>query len=67
MIETFNTQKANWNKFNQYLKDNHASIKNQMTKLMQNSTYENLNEDAILLRNVIIEASNQFISKRRSF
>jgi hypothetical protein len=66
MIKTFNTYKVNWNKFSQYFKSNHASIKNQMTKLMQNSIFENLNEDAKLLRNVIIETSNQFISKRRS-
>jgi hypothetical protein len=65
MIEKFNTQKADWNKFNQYFKDNHSSIKTRMTRLMINSNVDNLNEEAKLLRNVIIEASNQSISKRR--
>ncbi len=27
MIKKFNTQKANWNKFSQYFKDNHSNIK----------------------------------------
>jgi hypothetical protein len=66
MTKKFNTQKANWNKFNQYFKDNHSNIKNRMTRLLINSNSKNLNEDAKLLRNVINEASNQSIAKRRS-
>ncbi len=34
--------------------------------MLNNSDSKNLNEDAKLLRDVIIEASNKFISKRRS-
>ncbi len=66
MIEKFNTQKANWNKFSEYFKNNHSNIKSRMSRLLNNSCSKNLNEDAKLLRDVIIEASNQFISKRRS-
>jgi FtsZ-binding cell division protein ZapB len=65
MTKKFNTQKANWNKFSQYLKDNHSNIKNRITRLLNNYDSKNLNEDAKLLRDVIIEASNQFFSKRR--
>jgi hypothetical protein len=66
MTEKFNTQKTNWNKFSQYFKNNHLSIKSRMSRLLINSTFDNLNEEAKLLKNVIIEASNQFISKKRS-
>ncbi len=66
MIEKFNTQKTNWNKFSKYIKNNHSSIKNRMSRLLNNSCQESLNEDAKLLRNVIIETSDVFISKRRS-
>ncbi len=66
MTESFNTQKANWNKFSQYFKNNHASIKNRMIQLMNNFVSKNLNEDAELLRDHIIETSNQSIFKRRS-
>jgi hypothetical protein len=66
MIEKFNTDKANWNKFSQYFKDNHSSIKSRMARLMSDPTSKNLNERAKLLRDVIIESSNHFISKRRS-
>jgi hypothetical protein len=66
MTKKFNTQKANWNKFSQYFKDNYSSIKNKMSRLLINSTLDSLNEEAKLLRNVIIETSNQSISKRRS-
>jgi flagellar hook-basal body complex protein FliE len=66
MTKKFNTQKANGNKFSEYFKNNHSSIKNWMSKLLNNSCQENLNEDAKLLRDVIIEASNLFISKKRS-
>ncbi len=65
MNGAFNTQKANWEKFNQYLKDNHSSVKSQMIQLMSNSTTKNLNEGAILLRDVIVNASNLSIPKRR--
>jgi hypothetical protein len=66
MTKKFNTQKADWNKFNQYFKNNHSSIKNRMSRLLNNSQSKNLNEEAKLLRDVIIKASNQAISKRRS-
>jgi hypothetical protein len=66
MTRKFNTQKANWNKFSQYFKNNHSSIKDRMTSLLINSTSNNLNEKTKLLKDVIVEASNQFISKKRS-
>jgi hypothetical protein len=66
MIEKFNTQKANWNKFSQYVKDNHSSIKSRMTWLMSDSMSKNLNERAKCLRDVIIETLNKFTSKRWS-
>ncbi len=66
MTKQFNTQKANWNKFSEYFKNNHSSIKSRMSILLNNLCQKNLNEDAKLLRNVIIETSNRFISKRRS-
>ena len=66
MTDAYNTQKTNWKKFESYFKDNHAVIKNQMIKLMKNLTTKNLNEEAELLRDKIIEISNQAISKRRS-
>ncbi len=53
--------------FVQYLKNNHSSIKDRMTSLLINSTSNSLNEKAKLLRDVIVEALNQFISKRRSW
>ncbi len=62
----FNAQKANWEKSDSYLKNNHSIIKDQMIQLMINLTLENLNEGAKLLRDVIIDASNHSISKRRS-
>ncbi len=66
MTRKFNTQKTNWNRFAQYFKNNHSSIKDWMTRLLINSTSNSLNERAKLLKNVIIETSNQFISKKRS-
>jgi hypothetical protein len=66
MTKKLNTQKANWNKLSQYFKNNHSSIKNRMSRLLNKSQSKNLNEEAKLLRDVIIEASNQVISKRRS-
>jgi hypothetical protein len=66
MTKKFNTQKANWNKFNEYFKNNHSNIKSRMSRLLNNPCSKNLNEGAKLLRDVIIEASNQSISKRRS-
>ncbi len=65
MTKKFNTQKTNWIKFDDYLKDNHLNVKNQMTQLLNNLTTKNLNEEAKLLRDVIIETSNHSISKRR--
>jgi hypothetical protein len=66
MTKKFNTQKTNWIKFNQYLKDNHLNVKKQMTQLLNNSTTKNLNEETKLLRDVMIKTSNHSISKRRS-
>jgi L-lactate utilization protein LutC len=66
MTKKFNTQKTNWNKFAQYFKNNYSSIKDRMTRLLINFTSNNLNKRTKLLRNVIVEASNQFISKKRS-
>jgi hypothetical protein len=65
MTKKFNTQNANWNKFSQYFKNNHSSIKNWIIQLMINFNFDNLNEEVKLLKNVIIKVSNQSISKRR--
>ncbi len=66
ITKKFNTQKANWNKFSDYFKENHTRIKNRMSHLLNNSNSKNLNKEAKLLRDEIIEASNRTISKRRS-
>jgi hypothetical protein len=54
----FKTQKTNLHEFSQYLKNNYSSIKDWMTRVLNNSTFDNLNKRIRLLRNTIINVSN---------
>lgn len=61
----FNVRKANWVDFDRFLKANYEFIKFRMNELIGNSTAMKLNKTSEYLRNVIVNAADQFIFKRR--
>ena len=63
---SYNIAKADWPKFAETLQIYTLQTENQIQNLMQTPSNANLEEIAILFRNLIVNAADQFISKRRS-
>ena len=63
---SYNIVKADWPKFAETLQILSSQIENQIQNLTQTPSNANLEEIAILFRNLIVNAANQYIPKRRS-
>jgi len=63
---SYNIVKADWPKFAETLQILSSQIENQIQNLMQTPSNANLEEIAILFRNLIVNAADQYIPKRRS-
>ena len=66
MNDAYNVDKADWEKFEKYLKSTYDSNIISMQKLTENPTSINLKNGAILLQSIINEAANISILKRKS-
>ena len=66
MNDAYNVDKADWEKFEKYLKSMYDSNIESMRKLIENPTPINLKNGAILLQSIINEAVSISIFKRKS-
>ena len=66
MNDAYNVDKADWEKFEKYLKLMYDSNIISMQKLIENFTSINLKNEAALLQSIINEAAKISIFKRKS-